>query len=95
MAGNPLTLPGHTISPDMCLFLKKIRGLRRFRTSDLRSGVPPASCPPFVLQRGYPRERISHGIGARSSVRAVRYSIRVPGPPIPVPDRRYWRASAA
>ena len=33
----------------------------------LRSGDPPASCPPFVLQRGYPRERISYGSGVRLS----------------------------
>ena len=48
----------------------KTRGLRRFHTYGLRSGDPPASCPPFVLQRGYPRERISSGSGVRSEVRA-------------------------
>jgi hypothetical protein len=36
----------------------------------LHLGPPPASCPPFVLQRGYPRERISSGSGVRLPVRA-------------------------
>ena len=39
-------------------------------------GTPPASCLPFVLQRGYPRERISYGSGVRSDFRAEREIVR-------------------
>ena len=47
------------------------------RSDELNHSLPvsalqmsPASCPPFVLQRGYPRERISYGSGVRLPVRA-------------------------
>ena len=53
-----------------------LKGAARLVIPDLpghgrSGGPPPASCPPFFLRRGYPRDRLWNGSGERSCVRAT------------------------